>query len=59
MHTTYPPTYPPWFDNPNNIWRWEQIINIITQFSPFSCYFLPYRSKCSPEHSVLKTLDLC
>jgi hypothetical protein len=36
------PSRPPWFDNPNNIWRRMQIIELlITHFSPPSCHFTP------------------
>jgi hypothetical protein len=49
------PPHSPWFDLPNNIWWWVQIMKLPTvQLSPFSRYFLPLRSKYSPQHPVLK-----
>ena len=38
-----------------NIWWPVQIIKLlIMQFSPFSCYCLPRRTKYLPEHPILK-----
>jgi hypothetical protein len=49
------PPHSPWFDLPNNIWWWVQIMKLPTvQLSLFSCYFIPLRSKYSPQHPVLK-----
>jgi hypothetical protein len=31
----------------------------LTTLSPASCQFVPLRSRCSPQHSVLKYLGLC
>jgi hypothetical protein len=48
------PPHSPWFDLPNNIWRWVQIMKLpIVQLS-FSRYSIPLRSKYSPQHPVLK-----
>jgi hypothetical protein len=45
----------PSFVLPNNIWWWVQIMKLPTvQLSPFSRYFIPLRSKFSPQHPVLK-----
>jgi hypothetical protein len=48
------PPHPPWFNHPNNIrWRIQVMKFIIMQF--YSRFvFLPFRSKCLPQHSVLK-----
>jgi hypothetical protein len=44
-----------WFYLPNNIRWWVQIMKLpIVQLSPFSYYFIPLRSKYSPQHPVLK-----
>jgi hypothetical protein len=38
-----------WFDNPNDIWWWVQIIKLLTvQSSPLPWYLLPLRPKYSP-----------
>ena len=43
------------FYHPDNIWWAVQIIKLlITEFSPLPCYFVPVRSKYSPQHPVLK-----
>jgi hypothetical protein len=48
------PPHPPWFNQPNNIrWKIQAMKFIIMQLSPRSV-FLPFRSKYSPQHSVLK-----
>jgi hypothetical protein len=48
------PPYHPSFNHPNNISRRIQAMKfIIMQFSPWAV-FLPFRSKCLPQHSVLK-----
>jgi hypothetical protein len=39
----------PWFNLPNYIWGWVQIMSLLTvQLPPFSCYFIPLWSKYSP-----------
>jgi hypothetical protein len=49
------PTHSPPFDLPNNVWRKVQITKLpILQLSPLSRYFIPFRSKYSPQHPVLK-----
>jgi hypothetical protein len=49
------PPHSPWFDLPNNILWWVQIMKLqIVQFTPFSRCFIPLRSKYSPPHPVLK-----
>jgi hypothetical protein len=54
------PSHSPWFDLPNNIWGWVQNMKLlIVQFSPFSCYFIPLRSKFSLITLFLNTLSLC
>jgi hypothetical protein len=46
-HMAHPP-HSPWFCLPNDIWWWVQIMKLpIMQFSPFSHYFGPLRSKYS------------
>jgi hypothetical protein len=48
------PSHPPWFNHPNNIrWRIQVMKFIIMQFS-LRCFFLPFRSKYPPQHSLLK-----
>jgi hypothetical protein len=48
------PLHSPWFDLPNDIGWWVQIMKLPTmQLSPFSRYFIPLRSKYS-QHPVLK-----
>jgi hypothetical protein len=50
------PSHPPWFDHPNNIWWWAQVMKLLTmQCSPASRNFCPLRSKYSSQHPVLKT----
>jgi hypothetical protein len=45
---------PPWFYQPNSIWRSVQVMKLlIMQSSPASCHFLPLRSKYSPQQRVL------
>jgi hypothetical protein len=49
------PPHSPWFDLPNNIWWWVQNMKLpIVQLSSVSRYFIPLRSKYSPQHPVLK-----
>jgi hypothetical protein len=49
------PSHSPWFDLPNNIWWWVQIMKLPTvQLSASSRYFIPLRSKYSPQQPVLK-----
>jgi hypothetical protein len=46
------PSHSPWFVLPNNIWWWVQIMKLPTvQLSLFSRYFIPLRSKYSPQYS--------
>jgi hypothetical protein len=52
-HMSSPP-HSPWFNHPNNIRRRIQIMKLINmQYSPLFI-FLSFRSKCLPQHSVLK-----
>jgi hypothetical protein len=45
-----PPHYS-WFDHPNNIWWWVQIINfLVMQYSPLPCHLVPLRPKYPPQH---------
>jgi hypothetical protein len=58
-HVCHMPCQPhsSWLDLPNDIWQWVQIMKLPTvQLSPLSCYFIPLRSKYSPQQSVLKHL---
>jgi hypothetical protein len=49
------PSHPPWLDHSNYTWGRVQVIKLlIMQFSPTSCHFVSFRSKYSPQHSVLK-----
>jgi hypothetical protein len=49
------PPHSPWFDLHNNTWQWVHIMKLpIMQFSPSLHYFIPLRSKYSPQHPVLK-----
>jgi hypothetical protein len=48
-------SHPPWLYHPNNIWRRVQMMELlIMQFSAASRHFIPFRSKYSPKHPVLK-----
>ena len=48
-----------WFDQPKNIWWGSQIIKLlIGKFSPFSCYFLPFRTWYLPKHPIFSILLL-
>jgi hypothetical protein len=39
------PPHSPWFDLPNNIWWWVEIMKLpIVQLSPFFSYFIPLGS---------------
>jgi hypothetical protein len=44
-------SYPCWFDRYKNICRGVQIMKLIIEFSAASCYFIPLRSKYSPQHT--------
>jgi hypothetical protein len=47
--------HPPWFYHSNNILQRVQIMKLlIKQFSYASCYLIHLRSKCSPQHTILK-----
>jgi hypothetical protein len=49
------PSYPSWFDHPNNIiWRIRIVELLIMQFFLHPCHFIPLRSKYSPQHPFLK-----
>jgi hypothetical protein len=49
------PPHSPWFDLPNDIWRWVQIMKLaIRQFAPFSRYFIPLRSKYNSSGILCK-----
>jgi hypothetical protein len=51
------PSYPPWFDQLNDIWWCLQVKMLLNmQSSSASCLFLFLRSKYSPQHPVLKHL---
>jgi hypothetical protein len=55
-----PPTHPPWFYHPNNIWRRVRTMKLlIMQFFPPSCYFNPLTLKFSPKHPVLNFRNVC
>jgi hypothetical protein len=44
------PPHSPWFYLPNDILGWVKIMKLlIVQLPPFSCYFIPLRSKFSSE----------
>jgi hypothetical protein len=48
LHVCYMscPPRSPWFRMSNDIWGWGQIMKLlIMQLPPFSCYFIPLRSK--------------
>jgi hypothetical protein len=48
------PPHSPWLDLLNDISGWVQIMKfLIVQLPPFSCYFIPLRSKYSPQNLVL------
>jgi len=50
----------PWFDQPHNMWPGVQIMQpLITQFRPFSCYFIPLRPKYLPSRLFSNTLGPC
>jgi hypothetical protein len=50
-----PHHHSPWFCLPNNIWWWVQIMKLpIVQLSLFSRYFIPLRSKHSPQYPFLE-----
>jgi hypothetical protein len=49
------PLHSLWFDLPTDIWGWVQIMKLHTvQLPPISRYFIPLRSKYSPQYPVLK-----
>jgi hypothetical protein len=49
------PSHPPSLHRPNNICRGAPIIKGLTVLLfPESCYFIPLRSKCSPQYPVLQ-----
>jgi hypothetical protein len=48
------PFYVPLPPSGNNIWLKEQVI----EFSSSTCYFLSFRSKYSPQHTVFGALIL-
>jgi hypothetical protein len=49
-----PPHYS-WFDHPNNIWWWVQIIMFLVIYSsPLPCYLVPLRPKYPPQHFILE-----
>ena len=54
-HTCYMPRSYPFFGDPNNIcWAVQIIKLLIMQFSPLPCHLVPLRSKCLPQHPILK-----
>jgi hypothetical protein len=47
------PCHPPWLDHSNYIWhRVIFAMLLIVQLPPKSCYFIPFRSKHSPQYPV-------
>jgi hypothetical protein len=49
------PPHPFRLDHSNYTWGRVQIVKLLVmQFYLFSCYFIPFRSKYSPQHPVLK-----
>jgi hypothetical protein len=49
------PAHSPLFDLSNDIRWWVQNMKLpVVQLSPFSRYFIPVRSKYSPQHPVVK-----
>ena len=55
LHVRVRPFHSSRFDHPNNIWWGVQIIkHLIMQFYPLCCYFVPIRTKYSPQHPILK-----
>jgi hypothetical protein len=51
------PSHPTWLDHSNYTWRSVQVMKLLNmQFPPTSPYFIPLRSKYSPQHPVLKHL---
>jgi hypothetical protein len=56
-HSCYMPRPPhsSRLDHSNYTWRRVQITKLLVMpFSPFSCHFIPFRSKYPPQHPVLK-----
>jgi hypothetical protein len=54
------PSYPPWHHHSNRIWRRVQVIKLfIMQYSSVSHYFIPFRSKYSPQQPIQKNPSLC
>jgi hypothetical protein len=56
-HACHMPCLPqsPWFDLPNDIWGWVQIIKfLIVQLPPFSRHLIHLRSKYSSHNPVLE-----
>jgi len=48
-------SHPHSFYHPNYIWSGVQIMKLlIMHFSSASCYFLPHKTKYSPQHPILK-----
>jgi hypothetical protein len=49
------PRNSPGLNLPSDIWEWVQIMKLlIVQLPPFSCYFIPLRTKYHPQNAVLK-----
>jgi hypothetical protein len=51
-HTCYMPrpSHSSWFDYPNNIWWWVQVIKfLVMQSSPLPCRLVPLRPKYPPQ----------
>ena len=49
-----PPTIYSRFHHPNNIWRGVHTLKLrIMRFSPVSCYLVPLRPKCLPQHRIV------
>jgi hypothetical protein len=54
------PPHSPWFDLPNNIRWWVQIMKLpIVQLSPFPCYFFPLGPNILLSTLFPNTLSLC
>ena len=64
-HTCYMscPSQSSWLDHQNNISWGIQRIKPLVKYSPLPCYLVHFRSKYSPQHSILKnpqpTLKIC
>jgi hypothetical protein len=49
------PSHPPWLHYYNCTWRGAQVTELLVkQLSPPSSHSIPFRSNCSPQHTVPK-----